>query len=134
MDFIWHVLFRNTLRTEPWNSLFLRSTTGASSQSSTRSFSQTNDFSAFQKAPVLFQCSKTIWRKKTRNLQINFHLKFQEISPLHVVLQASSISQTPRKNTPFFWWILVALKFRIVIHAANSLRIVVLQPALRTAL
>lgn len=50
------------------------------------------------------------------------------------VLQASSISQAPHKNqTIFVGWILVTLKFRIVIHAANRLRIVVLQPAMRTA-
>lgn len=62
MDFIWHVFSRNTLRTEPWEVAPLRSTTGTSvRQSSTRSFSQTNDFSASEvrstsRFPMLQNC------------------------------------------------------------------------------
>lgn len=66
MDFIWHVFSRNTLRTEPWEVAPLRSTTGTSvRQSSTRSFSQTNNFSASEVRstssyfPMLQNCLET---------------------------------------------------------------------------
>ena len=72
MDFIWHVFSRNTLRTEPWEVAPLRSTTGTSTSSLPQEVFHKQII--FQRpkseAPVvIFQCSKTVWRNKTRNLQ-----------------------------------------------------------------